>query len=79
MGVFAKARAHDDIADVAEQLLELDPGDEGALRMLLDANRSLKRFAAALKNAEQLVRLAPDDTSAHDLLAELRRLVQRGR
>jgi hypothetical protein len=79
MGVFAKARAHDDIADVAEQLLELDPGDEGALRMLLDANRSLKRFAAALKNAEQLVRLAPDDTSAHDLLAELRRLAQRGR
>ncbi len=79
MGVFAKARAHDDIADVAEQLLELDPHDEGALRMLLDANRSLKRFAAALKNAEQLVRLAPDDAAANDLLAELQRLAQRGR
>jgi len=79
MGVFARARAHDDIADVAEQLLELDPADEGALRMLLDAHMSLKRWSAALRNAEQLVRLAPNDAAVRDLLAEVKRHAQRGR
>jgi hypothetical protein len=79
LGVFARAQAHDDIADVAEQLLELDPADEGALRTLLDANRSLQRWDAALNNAAQLVRIAPADGAALTLLAELQRHAARAR
>jgi hypothetical protein len=76
LGVFARTNAHDDVADVAEQLLELDPDDEGALRLLLNALMSLRKWSAAAKTAEQLVRVAPDDAAARDLLAEVRRHAQ---
>lgn len=61
LAVFARGGAHDEVADVAEQLLELDPDDEGALRTLLNANMSMERWAVAARAAESLLRLRPDD------------------
>ncbi len=61
LAVFARGGAHDEVADVAEQLLELDPDDEGALRTLLNANMSMERWAVAARAAESLLRLRPED------------------
>lgn len=61
LAVFARGGADDEVADVAEQLLELDPDDEGALRTLLDANIAMKRWSVALHAVESLLRLRPND------------------
>lgn len=61
LAVFARGGAHDEVADVAEQLLELDPDDEGALRTLLNANVAMERWAVAARAAESLLRLRPED------------------
>ncbi len=61
LAVFARGGAHDEVADVAEQLLELDPDDVGALRTLLDANVAMKRWAVALRAAEALLKARPQD------------------
>jgi tetratricopeptide (TPR) repeat protein len=61
LGVFARAGAHDDIADVAEQLVELDPNDQGALRTLFDANMAMHSYKTAIEAAQALLKLRPDD------------------
>lgn len=61
LAVFARGGAHDEVADVAEQLLELDPDDEGALRTLLNANIAMERWSVAARAAESLLRLRPED------------------
>ena len=76
LGVFARAGAHDEIADVAEQLLELDANDEGALRTLLDANVAMERWSVAARAAEALVRMHPEDAR---LKAQLQKVVQQAR
>lgn len=76
LGVFARAGAHDEITDVAEQLLELDANDEGALRTLLDANIAMERWSVALRAGEALVRLHPGDAR---LKAQLQKVVQQAR
>jgi tetratricopeptide (TPR) repeat protein len=71
LGVFARAGAHDEIADVAEQLLELDPNDEGALRTLLDANISMERWTVAAQAAQALVRKHPQDVQLQEKLQKV--------
>jgi Domain of unknown function (DUF4388)/PilZ domain len=71
LGVFARAGAHDEIADVAEQLLELDPNDEGALRTLLDANISMERWIVAAQAAQALVRKHPQDAQLQEKLQKV--------
>ena len=61
LAVFARGGAFDEVADVAEQLLELDPNDEGALRTLLDANMAMKRYDVARRALTELLRLHPTD------------------
>lgn len=72
LAVFARGGAFDEVGDVAEQLLELDPEDEGALRTLLDANVALQRWSVAARAAESLLRKRPNDES---LRATLERVV----
>lgn len=72
LAVFARGGAFDEVGDVAEQLLELDPEDEGALRTLLDANIALQRWSVAARAAESLLRKRPKDES---LRATLERVV----
>ena len=66
--VFVRAGAHDDIADTAEQLVELDPDDEGALQTVLDANVALKRWSAVVRAAEGLLKLRPTDDGLRVML-----------
>lgn len=77
LAVFARGGAHDEIADVAEQLLELDPDDEGALRTLLDANVAMQRWPVAVRAAESLLRLRPQDeqlrVTLENVVAQARR------
>lgn len=77
LAVFARGGAHDEVADVADQLLELDPDDEGALRTLLDANVAMQRWPVAVSAAESLLRLRPHDeqlrATLQEVLAQARR------
>jgi tetratricopeptide (TPR) repeat protein len=78
LAVFARGGAHDEVADVAEQLLELDPDDEGALRTLLDANVAMQRWSVAVSAAESLLRLRPDDEQIRTALQKIVALARRG-
>src|SRR5207249_2931564 len=77
LAVFARGGAQDEIADVAEQLLELDPDDEGALRTLLDANVAMKCWPVALHAVEALVRLRPQDEQLRATLNKVVGLARR--
>jgi hypothetical protein len=75
--VFARAGVHDEVADVAEQLLELDQDDQGALRTLLDANVAMRRWPVAVRAAEALLRLNPDDVQVRLLAQKVSQLATR--
>jgi hypothetical protein len=74
LAVFARGGAHDEVADVAEQLLELDPEDEGALRTLLDANVAMKRYSVAMRAVEALLKKKPNDEQLKQIAAKLKSL-----
>jgi tetratricopeptide (TPR) repeat protein len=77
LAVFVRGGAHDEVADVAEQLLELDPDDEGALRTLLDANVAMQRWELAVSAGESLLRLRPDDEQLREKLAGVKARARR--
>ncbi len=76
LAVFAHARSHENIADAAGRLMELDPEDEGAMRTWLEANLELQRWNVAVRTAEALLRRRPGDEQLKKLL---QRLVHRAR
>lgn len=61
VAVFARHRAWEEVADTAEQLLDIDRNDEGALRTLLDARMAMKRWADAHEVIMKLLRASPND------------------
>jgi tetratricopeptide (TPR) repeat protein len=77
LAVFARHGEHEDVADAAEQLLELDPDDEGALRMLLDANLAQQHWGGAVRAAESLLRRCPDDPQVKEILQKASALARR--
>jgi hypothetical protein len=77
LSVFARHNEHEDVADAAEQLLELDPDDEGALRMLLDANLGQQHWGGAVRAAESLLRRCPGDAQVQEILEKARALARR--
>lgn len=77
LAVFARGGAHDEVADVAEQLLELDPDDEGALRTLLNSNIAMRRWPVAMRAAESLLRLRPQDEQLRATLQKVQSLARR--
>jgi len=77
LAVFARHKAWEEVADTAEQLLDIDDDDEGALRTLLDARVAMKRWAGARDVVTKLLRASPDDARlrglADEIAASLRR------
>jgi tetratricopeptide (TPR) repeat protein len=71
LAVFARHKAWDEVADTAEQLLDIDDEDEGALRTLLDARVAMKRWAGARDVVTKLLRVSPDDARLRGIADEI--------
>lgn len=71
LAVFARHKAWEEVADTAEQLLDIDDDDEGALRTLLDARVAMKRWAGAREVVTKLLRTSPDDARLRGLADEI--------
>jgi tetratricopeptide (TPR) repeat protein len=71
LAVFARHKAWDEVADTAEQLLDIDDDDEGALRTLLDARVAMKRWAGARDVVTKLLRASPDDARLRGIADEI--------
>jgi tetratricopeptide (TPR) repeat protein len=71
LAVFARHKAWEEVADTAEQLLDIDDDDEGALRTLLDARVAMKRWSGAHDVVKKLLRSSPGDARLRGIEAEI--------
>jgi hypothetical protein len=71
LAVFARHKAWEEVADTAEQLLDIDADDEGALRTLLDARVAMKRWSGAHEVATKLLRSSPGDARLRGIETEI--------
>jgi tetratricopeptide (TPR) repeat protein len=72
MRIAASTGAHDDLVEIAEQLVELDEHDELPLFALLHVHEQRGDVEDALRAAEKLAKLRPDDLALIERIDGLR-------